>query len=121
MPFPEPLPLLGKVEIYLDKCIEAFRKAIWFYAKDMVQEQAEEEQARFSTTPYEDIVDRVEELEDTVTFSAAPPRQTMWKISSVVGCLFSEHYSRSNPSEQQVYGSCYGVLHKVSCAGNKYL
>merc|ERR1719506_1704282 len=33
MEFPEPLPLLGKVEIYLDKCIDAFKNAIWHYAK----------------------------------------------------------------------------------------
>mmetsp|Transcript_146756 Transcript_146756/g.471049 ORF Transcript_146756/g.471049 Transcript_146756/m.471049 type:complete len:4209 (+) Transcript_146756:103-12729(+) len=33
VPFPEALPLLGKVEYYLDQCIEWFRKALRFYAK----------------------------------------------------------------------------------------
>jgi len=33
VPFPEPLPLLGKVESYLDKCIEWFQKALKFFAK----------------------------------------------------------------------------------------
>jgi dynein heavy chain, axonemal len=28
VPFPEPCPLVGKVEIYLDKCIEAFRSCL---------------------------------------------------------------------------------------------
>jgi len=37
VPFPEPLPLLGKVEVYLDKCIEWFRKALRYFAKqDMI-------------------------------------------------------------------------------------
>lgn len=33
VPFPEPLPLLGKVESYLDKCIEWFQKALKHFAK----------------------------------------------------------------------------------------
>ena len=28
VPFPEPCPLVGKVEIYLDRCIDAFRGAL---------------------------------------------------------------------------------------------
>ena len=34
VPFPEPCPLVGKVEIYLDKCIEAFRHCLWFFCKN---------------------------------------------------------------------------------------
>ena len=41
--FPDPLPLLGKVEIYLEKCIEAFRRAIWFYSKKGVQQYVDED------------------------------------------------------------------------------
>lgn len=38
VPFPEPLPLLGKVESYLDKCIEWFRYALRTFAqKDLVR------------------------------------------------------------------------------------
>lgn len=33
VPFPEVLPLVGKVEVYLDKCIEWFRKALRHFAK----------------------------------------------------------------------------------------
>ena len=33
VPFPEPCPLVGKVEIYLDKCIEAFRHCLWYFTK----------------------------------------------------------------------------------------
>jgi len=36
VPFPEPLPLVGKVESYLDKCIDAFQKALRYYAKEDV-------------------------------------------------------------------------------------
>jgi dynein heavy chain len=36
--FPEPLPLLGKVEVYLDKCIEGMRKALKYFAKEALQE-----------------------------------------------------------------------------------
>jgi dynein heavy chain len=37
------LPLLGKVEIYLDKCIDAFKAAIWHYAKKAYLAYLEEE------------------------------------------------------------------------------
>ena len=32
-PFPELLPLMGKVEIYLDKRIDVFRGALRYFAK----------------------------------------------------------------------------------------
>ncbi len=34
VPFPEPCKLVGKVEIYLDKCIEAFRHCLWWFCKE---------------------------------------------------------------------------------------
>jgi len=34
VPFPEALPLVGKVEIYLERCIEAFRDALRYFAKE---------------------------------------------------------------------------------------
>ncbi|CAD7974700.1 unnamed protein product [Amoebophrya sp. A25] len=37
VPFPEPCPLVGKVEIYLDKCIEAFRYCLAYYTKHDMQ------------------------------------------------------------------------------------
>jgi len=36
VPFPEPLKLEGKVEVYLDRCIDAFRSALKFFAKDLL-------------------------------------------------------------------------------------
>eukprot|EP00971_Amphidinium_carterae_P006554 129301-Amphidinium_carterae.1 len=33
VPFPEPLPLVGKVEVYLGKCIDWFRKALQYFVK----------------------------------------------------------------------------------------
>jgi dynein heavy chain len=33
VPFPEPLPLQGKVEIYLDKCIDVMRDSLRYFAK----------------------------------------------------------------------------------------
>lgn len=34
VPFPEPLHMVGKVEVYLDRCIDAFRKALRHFAKN---------------------------------------------------------------------------------------
>jgi dynein heavy chain len=36
VPFPEPLPLVGKVEVYLDKCIDAFRSALRYFTKELL-------------------------------------------------------------------------------------
>jgi len=41
VPFPEPLPLTGKVEVYLDKCIEWFRKALRHFTKIDMQNYIE--------------------------------------------------------------------------------
>lgn len=41
VPFPEPLPLVGKVEIYLEKCIEAFRNALRVGAKGDLEKYIE--------------------------------------------------------------------------------
>lgn len=42
VPFPEPLPLVGKVEVYLDKCIEWFQKALKYFAKRDLSKYFEE-------------------------------------------------------------------------------
>eukprot|EP00931_Biecheleriopsis_adriatica_P101533 TRINITY_DN7664_c0_g1_i1.p1 TRINITY_DN7664_c0_g1~~TRINITY_DN7664_c0_g1_i1.p1 ORF type:complete len:4295 (+),score=1011.97 TRINITY_DN7664_c0_g1_i1:399-12887(+) len=41
VPFPEPLPLLGKVEVYLERCIEAFRGALHYFAVQNLQDYAD--------------------------------------------------------------------------------
>ncbi len=42
VPFPEALPLVGKVEVYLDMCIEWFRKALRHFAKRDLERYYEE-------------------------------------------------------------------------------
>ena len=37
VPFPTPLPLVGKVEIYMDSCIGAFRSALKHYAEESLR------------------------------------------------------------------------------------
>ncbi|CAE7508010.1 ODA11 [Symbiodinium sp. CCMP2592] len=43
VPFPEPLPLNGKVEVYLERCIEAFRGALKHFAIRDLRSYAEHE------------------------------------------------------------------------------
>ncbi|CAE8650664.1 unnamed protein product, partial [Polarella glacialis] len=43
VPFPQPLHLIGKVEMYLERCIEAFRDALRHFARQDLKDYAETE------------------------------------------------------------------------------